>query len=67
LIDRYAAVKLSPIEEEMSFDENNQNYISKKNNSRQPLAALTSGDANPFSQLIEIDRQKIFKEELDKI
>jgi hypothetical protein len=50
----------------MSFDENNQNYISKKNNSRQPLAALTS-DANPDSQLIEIDRQKIFKEELDKI
>jgi len=59
---------MEPIEEVLSFDENNENYISKKNNTRQPITAMSLGiDDTSTPQIIEIDRQKIFQEELAKI
>ena len=62
MIDKYSK-GLNAIEEEKSFDDS-ESVISQKNTI---TSLMKSMEAPSTSQIIEIDRHKIFREELDKI
>jgi hypothetical protein len=62
---------LEPIEEkEEQLDENDENHVNKKDNTSQIIKSvnfITKGTSISASEIVQIDRETIFQEELAKI